>query len=58
MRSCFETMNLIREPVLAAAGLKATGRQAPDGQVPTAGETAKPPRAVATLYAAALGVDS
>lgn len=30
MRSCFESMSLIREHVLAAAGLKATGRQAPE----------------------------
>jgi hypothetical protein len=30
MRSCFESMNLIREPVLAAAGLKATARQMPE----------------------------
>jgi hypothetical protein len=30
MRSCFESMNLIREPVLAAAGLKATGGRTPE----------------------------
>jgi hypothetical protein len=30
MRSCFETMNLIPEPVLIAAGLKSTGRRAPE----------------------------
>jgi hypothetical protein len=30
MRSCFESMNLIPEPVLTAAGLKPTGRQTPE----------------------------
>jgi len=30
MRSCFESMNLVREPVLAAAGLKSTGGETPD----------------------------
>jgi hypothetical protein len=30
MRSCFESMSLIREPVLVAAGLKPTERQLPE----------------------------